>query len=248
MLLRPPQAGEIIAAASRGPPPRLRSGRARTAGWRLCWPAGARSRAIALIEITKGLYRWTAPHPAWDRDAPAGSAGDWDRDVGSVLYDLGDTIAVFDPLLPAGAEREVLLRKLDRVIAGRPVSVLTTSRWHRRDREALAERYPRSDGLEWNTLPRGVSSIPLRGVGEIVFWLPAPATLVPGDSLLGTEEGLRLPPESWLADVRVDRRGLARQLQPLLELPIGRILVSHGTPVLHDGRAQLAHALTEAEG
>ena len=204
--------------------------------------------AIAVVEITTGLYRWTAPHPQWDRDAAAGTPPDWDRDVGSAFYDLGATVAIFDPQLPAGAEREQLLGWLDRIVAGRPVSVLSTTRWHRRDRDRIAERYPRSDGREWNTVPRGVRSLPLRGVGEIVFWLAQPATLIPGDSLVGTDDGLRLAPEAWLADVPVDRRGLARQLRALLELPIERILVSHGAPVLHDGRAALAHAIAEAEG
>jgi hypothetical protein len=133
------------------------------------------------------------------------------------------------------------------MIAGRPVSVLTTNRWHRRDREAIAERYPRTDGLEWNTVPSGVRPVPLRGAGETAFWLPAPAALVVGDTLIGTDAGLRLEPESWLAGVRVDRRGLAHQLRALLDLPIERILVSHGAPVLHDGRAALAHAIAEAE-
>jgi hypothetical protein len=169
--------------------------------------------------------------------------------VGSVLFDLGETVALFDPLLPPpGGEREALESWLDTLIGRRPVSVLTTNRWHRRDREAIAERYPRSDGLEWNTVPRGVRPIPLRGASETVFWLAGPQTLVPGDSVLGTGEGLRLAPESWLAHVRVDRRGLARQMTRLLELPIERVLVTHGTPVLHDGRAEIAHAIAEAEG
>ena len=128
------------------------------------------------------------------------------------------------------------------------MSVLTTNRWHRRDREQVANRYPRTDGLEWNTVPPDVKPIPLHGAGEIVFWLAGPAAIIVGDSLIGTEDGLRLEPESWLAGVRVDRRGLARQLRRLLELPIERVLVSHGAPVLHDGRAALAHAIAEAEG
>jgi hypothetical protein len=45
--------------------------------------------------------------------------------------------------------------------------------------------------------------------------------------------------------VQVDRAGLGLLMRPLLELPIERVLVSHGEPVLHDGRAALARALTE---
>ena len=58
--------------------------------------------------------------------------------------------------------------------------------------------------------------------------------------------GLRLCPESWLRDERVDRAGLAELLWPLVELPIERVLVSHGAPVLHDGRAAIARAVAEA--
>jgi hypothetical protein len=72
--------------------------------------------------------------------------------------------------------------------------------------------------------------------------------LVFGDRLLGDGAGgVRLCPESWLRDVRVDRAGLAHQMRRLLELPVERLLVSHGEPVLHDGRARLARAIKEAE-
>jgi hypothetical protein len=36
-------------------------------------------------------------------------------------------------------------------------------------------------------------------------------------------------------------------MRPLLELPVERLLVSHGEPVLRDGRAELAHAIRAAE-
>jgi hypothetical protein len=36
---------------------------------------------------------------------------------------------------------------------------------------------------------------------------------------------------------------LATRLRPLLDLPIESVLVSHGEPVLTDGRAALADAL-----
>ena len=57
---------------------------------------------------------------------------------------------------------------------------------------------------------------------------------------------MRLCPESWLREERVDRAGLAELLWPLIELPIERVLVSHGAPVLHDGGAAVARAVAEA--
>jgi hypothetical protein len=81
-----------------------------------------------------------------------------------------------------------------------------------------------------------------------MFWLPGVAALVPGDRLIGAPGGgLQVCPESWLDQVSVDRAGLARLLRSLVELPIERVLVSHGEPVLRDGRAALARAIAEAE-
>jgi glyoxylase-like metal-dependent hydrolase (beta-lactamase superfamily II) len=89
---------------------------------------------------------------------------------------------------------------------------------------------------------------PLRGAGETVYWLPAPRALVFGDRLIGAGGGrVRLCPESWLRQVTVDRQGLARLMRALIELPVELLLPSHGDPVLHDGRAELARALREVE-
>jgi hypothetical protein len=202
---------------------------------------------VATLEIAPGLLRWTAPHPEGDPQAVAGSSGDWALNVGSVLYELADAVVLIDPLLPS-ENRAEFLHWLDGQIATRPVSILTTIRWHRRDREELARRYSSTTSRAWNAVPPGVRPHPLRGAGETMFWLPAAAALVAGDRLIGPQEGrLQLCPESWLEGVHVKRPGLAELLRPLLELPIERVLVSHGEPVLRDGRAALAHAIAEAE-
>jgi hypothetical protein len=199
-------------------------------------------------ELEGGLYRWSARHPDWRPGADPGGPEDWGPLVGSVLYDLTEAIVLFDPLIP-GEGREGFLDWLDGLVAGRPVSILTTIRWHRRDREELAERYAANSSRVWNFIPHGVEPKPLRGAGETVFWLPGAAALVFGDRLLGDDEGgVRLCPESWLANVQVDRAGLARLMQPLLELPVEVLLVSHGDAVLHDGRAELARAIREVVG
>jgi hypothetical protein len=197
------------------------------------------------VEIAPGLVRWTAPNPDW-QPAPAGSAGDWGPIVGSVLYEQPHVVALIDPLLPTEG-REGFLRWLDGRVAGRAVTILTTIRWHRRDREELADRYRPNTTRAWNAVPAGVTPKPLRGAGETMYWLPAVATLVAGDRLIVTKEaGLQLCPQSWLEDVHVNRPGLADLLAPLLELSIERVLVSHGEPVLHDGRAALARAIADA--
>ena len=201
---------------------------------------------MSVEEIATGLWRWTAAHPEWAPQAEPGSSADWDQMVGSVLYEALDTVVLFDPLLP-GEDREGFLGWLDDRIAGRPVSILTTIRWHRRDRELLAERYGGNSSKAWNAVPRRVVPKPMRGGGETIYWLPEAAALVFGDTLIGVGAGeAAVCPESWLSDVRVDRPGLAHLMGQLIELAVERLLVSHGEPILHDGRAVLARALREA--
>jgi glyoxylase-like metal-dependent hydrolase (beta-lactamase superfamily II) len=49
-------------------------------------------------------------------------------------------------------------------------------------------------------------------------------------------------PKSWLPEGK-GHAELVESLRPLLELPVERVLVSHGEPVLEDGGAALAAAL-----
>ena len=110
-------------------------------------------------EIQPGLYRWTAAHPEWNARATPGGPDDWPEVVGSVLYELPDIVVLIDPLIPAG-DREEFLAWLDGLVASRPVTILTTIRWHRRDREQLAERYEKNTTRAWNVIPSGIE--PLR--------------------------------------------------------------------------------------
>jgi hypothetical protein len=62
---------------------------------------------------------------------------------------------------------------------------------------------------------------------------------VPGDVILGADDGgLRLCPESWLPQGH-DHARLRASLEPLRALPVERVLVSHGTPVLEGGKVAL---------
>jgi hypothetical protein len=201
---------------------------------------------VIMKQLTPGLFRWTALHPDWRPECGEGEDG-WEQTVGCVMYDLGESVVLIDPLIPD--ERDSFLNELDERVAGRPVSILTTIRFHRRDRAELAGRYSSTTTRAWNAVPRGVSPRPLRGASETAYWLPAVAALVFGDSVIGAPGGgLRVSPESWLKNIpaQTDRAGLAELLRPLLELAIELVLVSHGEPVLHDGRAALAHAIAQA--
>jgi hypothetical protein len=162
---------------------------------------------------------------------------------------LREATVLIDPLLPTGDDG--FLRALDRQVHGRgcPVAVLTTIAFHRRSRDLLAERYAATTSRARKGLPAGVDARPIRGAGETMFWLVEHRALVPGDRLLGAPGGaLRLCPQSWLGYLPrpITVAQLAEGLRPLLELPIERVLVSHGEPVLRDGRAALAKALDAA--
>jgi len=209
-------------------------------------PISRASNVTRVNEIAPGLWRWTAPHPDWIPAEP-GSAADWDRIVGSVLYESEDAVVFIDPLLPARSD--AFWRWADERVSGRRVVVLTTLMWHRRSREQVAARYRASVSRAKGNLPTGVKSIVLRGAGETMFWLPEHRALIPGDRILGACGGeLRLCPESWLGRCSVDRERLRALLEPVLELPVERVLVSHGEPVLRDGAAALRRCLSASHG
>jgi hypothetical protein len=192
-------------------------------------------------QLGRGLWRWTAPHPDWRPTKKIDSPADWPEQVGSVAYDTGDTLVLVDPLVPSEGWPE-----LDRLARDKPVRVLTTVRWHRRSRDAVVARYGATASNATATLPDGVRLIPVEGAGERMVWLAEHRALVPGDRILGGRRGgLRVCPDSWLRYLRgqATPATLRRELQKLVELPIRMVLVSHGRPVLRNGRAALERAL-----
>ena len=192
-------------------------------------------------EIAPGLWRWTAPHPEWEPDAEPESPGDWPQLVGSVQFESRGGIVVFvDPQLPP--RPAALWAWADERVRGRPVFVVTTVEWHDRSRDAFLERYAAVD-----VAPRDIELLPFPGLGETMVWIPAHRTLVPGDRIIGARGGgLRLCTESWLRHLPEKPRlaDLRAQLEPLLALPVERVLVSHGQPVLSGGAEALARALS----
>jgi glyoxylase-like metal-dependent hydrolase (beta-lactamase superfamily II) len=97
-------------------------------------------------------------------------------------------------------------------------------------------------------LPGGIQAFQTPRAAEVVYWLPEQRALAVGDVLLGagakprpTDDPLRLCPERWLGKGTHD--DLRASLGPLLDLPVERVLVSHGRPLLSDGREALAAVL-----
>jgi hypothetical protein len=193
---------------------------------------------VPLTGVAPGLRRWTAWHE------------EWKADVGCVAVETDDGLVLIDPLDPP---REL----------GRPQHALVTVFFHARSTKApnvwAHERMVRrlaSRGVEVNrpftagdSLPGGIQAFESARSGEVVYWLPRQKAVVVGDVLLGagakpraTEEPLRLCPERWLGG-EATHDDLRESLAPLLELPVARVLVSHGEPVLRGGGRALATVL-----
>ena len=182
-------------------------------------------------ELAPGLWRWTAPHPDWREGA------DWEQEVGCVYYEAAGATVLIDPLVPP--ERERFFEALDRDVErrGLPVAILLTCKWHERSAADLTERYGAGD-----TPPTGIEPFLVQEIEETLWWLPEQRTLVVGDVLLGAPNGVRVCPDSWL-EGEASPAAIRTALEPLLDLPIKRVLVSHGDPVLEGGHAALEQAL-----
>jgi hypothetical protein len=192
---------------------------------------------MPLVEVASGLRRWTAWHE------------EWQEDVGCLAVDTDDGLVLIDPLDPPLGLR-------------RPEHVLLTLFFHARSTKAphvwaheSAARSLANRGIELtdpigaaSALPGGIQAFETARRGEVVYWLPRQRAIAIGDVLLGagakpraTDDPLRLCPERWLGKATHD--DLRDSLAPLLELPVARVLVSHGEPVLRGGRRALATAL-----
>jgi glyoxylase-like metal-dependent hydrolase (beta-lactamase superfamily II) len=194
-----------------------------------------------VLETRPGVYFWQAPHPDWE------PGDDWEELVTSYALDDGARLLVIDPLA-APAE-------LDRLAAGRTVTIIVTSGWHRRDSDALAERLgaqlyvPAPDA---NHPEPGEGTIytggtqPVAGVrafkgledSELVLWDEHHGAVIAGDTLIDRGNGLILPYD-W-ALKRGDPGQIRASLLPLLELPVDVVLPTHGLPT---DRAALQRAL-----
>lgn len=182
------------------------------------------------------MRRWTSFHEHWEEE------------VGSVAVETDDGLVFVDPLDPPAD-------------LGRPEHVLVTIYWHDRSARDLGAPHVWStrraarplgnrgvvvtDHIEDGGLPGGIEAFQTARAGEVVYWVPSERAVVVGDVLLGagakpraTDEPLRLCPERWLGAKTHD--DLRKSLRPLLDLPVEQVLVSHGAPVLEDGRRTLA--------
>jgi len=220
---------------------------------------------VTVDELRPGLWRWTARHPEWTPEE--GGPDGWDAEVGCIYSEAPDAVVLIDPLVPGeDAERDRFWRALDHDVArlGRPVAILLTTHWHERSAGAVRDRYAEGPGAEiWaapsfatelavtgvrafdsgDPLPGGIEALGTSRPGQLVYWIPEHRALVPGDVLLGDGGGgLRVCPDSWLKGPEAPTE-VRQALRALLDRPVEMVLVSHGDPVLDEGRAALAKAL-----
>jgi hypothetical protein len=194
---------------------------------------------VTLVNVAPGLRRWTSWHEHWEED------------VGAVAVETADGLVLIDPIEPP--------RDL-----ARPAHVLYTVYWHARSgaelggarvwaasrsAKPLANRGIEVTDVVGDGLPGGISAFQTARPSEVVYWLPQHRSVVVGDVLLGagakpraTDEPLRLCPERWLG-TKQTHADLRESLAPMLDLPVERVLVSHGRPVLEHGKRELERVL-----
>jgi len=199
-------------------------------------------------ELRPGLWTWTAAHPDWTEDE--GGPQGWDRVVRSYAYDSGPSLVLIDPLAPPSL--------LEGLVESKEVAVLLTEHCHVRSSTDCVERFgatvhamrdavlrlslPAHAFEQGDTLPGGVVAQLECYPFEAIFWIPAERAIVTGDALVGGELGLHVQPDSWL-DEGTTPAAFRDRLRPLLDLPIELVLLTHGDPVLADGREAVRAAL-----
>jgi hypothetical protein len=201
-------------------------------------------------ELTDGLWRWTARHPEWH-------PGQWGAEVASFAVDAGDVMLLIDPLVEDEDQLDAIVSK--------PVAILITIPYHVRSAEPLSERYDATIYGHRALPDRLASKKRFREIGgelpggarayaigkprryEMPIHLPSHKALATGDALVTTlEVDLRL--WHWREPVDEKRTRWYRErfnptLQPLLELDLERILVTHGPPIVSYGSAALQAAV-----
>jgi glyoxylase-like metal-dependent hydrolase (beta-lactamase superfamily II) len=185
------------------------------------------------------LAVWHSPHPAW---VPGEN---WPEEVPVVRYETDEAVVLIDPFLPPDDRFDP---------HGKPVHVLLTQPAHYRGTADFVERYGASvwgpPHAEWrqqpdptttSELPAGVEAVALDGEpDQVVFFIPDQRTLVTGDVLSGTGGRFHVFVDA------ADAERLLPALEALAELPIERVIIPHGDPVLEDGSARIRQAVADA--
>jgi hypothetical protein len=197
-------------------------------------------------EVRDGVWHWETQHPEWNDKQW------WGPLVSSYAIDDGERLVLFDPLAPPA--------EIDRLAKERETAIVLTCPWHRREADAIADRYDATlyvpppdagdpspvDGTvyrEGDRLPVGVEALPGMEPNDLLLWVESHGVLVAGDTLQDRGDGLQflgdlannVPPE-----FRVVAEQVRERLQSVLDLPVELVLPTHGAPV---DKAALERAL-----
>ena len=177
-------------------------------------------------ELRPGLWTWTATHPSWSGQE------EWGPEVRSYAYDSGTCIVLFDPIAPPTL--------LEGLIESQDIAVLLTAAWHRRSADECVERFGAHISGPDDESPADVELRKTYYDEEVAYWIPRHRALVVGDAFLN-ETAFQVQDE-WLPE-GVTAAEMRARLRSLVELPAELVLVTHGEPVLEDGREALRAAL-----
>jgi glyoxylase-like metal-dependent hydrolase (beta-lactamase superfamily II) len=226
-----------------------------------------RTGIVAVRELEPGLWHWQAPHPdwrsgePWDKEVssyaiddgerlllfdPLGVPGEievlaaeretaivltapWhERDTQNLVEQLG--VPVYAPPPDTG---EDLMRKFGLSAEQVDGFVSADLRWLLDGGAGEAHQF-----LAGDTLPFGVQTFPGWTHNDVVLWVESRRAVIAGDTLADFGPGIEINAR-WLRG-GVTREQVADGLRPLLELPVERVLASHGGPL---DRAALERAL-----
>ena len=139
---------------------------------------------------------------------------------------------LFDPISPPSL--------LDTMIEAQEIGVLLTAEWHRRSADECVERFGAHVFGPEEEPPADVERRATYYGEEFAYWIPRHHALVVGDVFLN-ETGFQLQDE-WLPD-GVTAEQMREGMRALLELPVERVLITHGEPVVEDAHERLREAL-----
>jgi hypothetical protein len=178
-------------------------------------------------ELRPGLWTWTATHPDWTQ-----KNDEWGPEVRSYAYDTGACLVLFDPISPPSL--------MEGLVEAQEIAVLLTTKWHRRSTDECVERFGAHVFAPRDDLPADVEVVSTGLDEESAYWVPRHHALVVGDSFT-SDRGLRVM-DHWLLEGRTAEQ-MRDGLRPLLDLPIELVLLTHGDPVVENGREALRAAL-----